>query len=317
MSSSKPKPLISLITLENERFEGTLHHLDNDSNTVTLTDVRNFGTEDRKSKKGFMRADSVVHEKICFEGKNLREVNVIQVPTKVPKQEKIVAQRPQSSDIAAKPKGPEVKKYSSLFDDPNKKKPSVAETKPKAVPEKIKQRESKERPHGQTTRTQFQVAQRDKVKSKPADFAPENSSHMPHIPQKDFKKREFHHKKVQGDCPYKQQLERAPKSEPSPDSADFTEEFDFAAHNEKFERMNVEFESLKVYDKSSSFFDNLSSRPEKKDFSLAGRVKAQEERRNAKKVDVETFGSEMASSYRQPRYHRNRYQKKKQTEKFH
>ena len=276
MSSVKPKPLISLTTLDGERFEGLLHHLNNEANTVTLTEVRSFGTENRKSKKGLVQPDPNVRDIVCFPGKNLKEVNVIKANDSEKKfgkndhtREKFNEKVPRVEETV-KPK-----KFNQLFE-----KPATSSSGKAGVHVNVHKQYDHSRPDQKTVSKTF-------------------DRHT----QKDF------HKK-----------QRAPRfDQPQPDfqknktNVGFAEDFDFDEHNEKFKKLDSSFAEMKVYDKRTSFFDNLPTRPDTK--GPDAKAKAQEDRRKANEIDTETFGSEMISEYRPKRYHRNRYQKKKPMEK--
>ena len=68
---------ISIITNDGERFEGVLHLVDEESNTVTLKDVIKLGNEELEEKKKAIRPRVADYDIMKFDGKNLKEVKVV------------------------------------------------------------------------------------------------------------------------------------------------------------------------------------------------------------------------------------------------
>eukprot|EP00039_Didymoeca_costata_P018622 m.334254 g.334254 ORF g.334254 m.334254 type:complete len:297 (-) comp17319_c0_seq1:38-928(-) len=66
---------ISLISLAEIRYEGTLYNVDIEKATVALSDVRSYGTEDR-TVETFVPPSTEVYKYIIFRGKDIKDLNV-------------------------------------------------------------------------------------------------------------------------------------------------------------------------------------------------------------------------------------------------
>nr|CCD16386.1 unnamed protein product [Trypanosoma congolense IL3000] len=73
---------ITLTTNSQIRYEGTLGHIDATKNTVSLTNVRVFGTEGRAESKGHVEVPAAdqVFEQIVFRGADIEELTVFEEP---------------------------------------------------------------------------------------------------------------------------------------------------------------------------------------------------------------------------------------------
>ncbi|CBH16937.1 Scd6-like Sm domain containing protein, putative [Trypanosoma equiperdum] len=71
---------ITLITNSQIRYEGTLGHIDASKNTVSLTNVRVFGTEGRAKEKGQVEVPAAeqLFDQIVFRGSDIEELTVFE-----------------------------------------------------------------------------------------------------------------------------------------------------------------------------------------------------------------------------------------------
>ncbi|OMJ69626.1 hypothetical protein SteCoe_32606 [Stentor coeruleus] len=93
MSASLPYigSQISLISKSDIRYEGTLSSIDTSQHTVSLANVRSFGTEGRRGDGREIPASTEIYEIIIFRGADIKDLTVIQStpapPEPVQKQE--------------------------------------------------------------------------------------------------------------------------------------------------------------------------------------------------------------------------------------
>jgi protein LSM14 len=69
---------ISLISKSEIRYEGTLHTIDPTQHTVSLSNVKSFGTEGRRGDGQEISASNEVYEYIIFRGSDIKDLTVIQ-----------------------------------------------------------------------------------------------------------------------------------------------------------------------------------------------------------------------------------------------
>ncbi|CAG9325690.1 unnamed protein product [Blepharisma stoltei] len=69
---------ISLISKSDIRYEGTLHSIDPNEHTVSLSNVRSFGTENRRIDGKQIPASNDLYEFIIFRGSDIKDLSVIQ-----------------------------------------------------------------------------------------------------------------------------------------------------------------------------------------------------------------------------------------------
>ena len=88
MSASLPYigSQISLISKSDIRYEGTLSSIDTSQHTVSLSEVRSFGTEGRRGDGREIPASSEVYEIIIFRGADIKDLTVIQSTQSVPQE---------------------------------------------------------------------------------------------------------------------------------------------------------------------------------------------------------------------------------------
>ena len=80
MSSTLPYigSQISLISKSDIRYEGTLSSIDTTQHTVSLSNVRSFGTEGRRIDCREIPASTEIYEIIIFRGADIKDLTVIQ-----------------------------------------------------------------------------------------------------------------------------------------------------------------------------------------------------------------------------------------------
>lgn len=89
---------ISLISKSDIRYEGTLSSIDTSQHTVSLSNVRSFGTEGRRADGREIPASNDIYEIIIFRGADIKDLTVIQsnpVVQEPPKVEVAEKRRPQ------------------------------------------------------------------------------------------------------------------------------------------------------------------------------------------------------------------------------
>ncbi|EAQ86848.1 hypothetical protein CHGG_08101 [Chaetomium globosum CBS 148.51] len=89
---------ISLISRSDIRYSGTLHSINSDDSTVSLENVRSFGTEHRKTDpEEFVPASEQLYEYIVFRGTDVKDLRI---------EEAILGARPRPANAAPGPAGP-------------------------------------------------------------------------------------------------------------------------------------------------------------------------------------------------------------------
>jgi protein LSM14 len=79
MSDSTPYigSQISLISRSEIRYEGKLSAISPTEHTVSLSNVRSYGTEGRRGDMNEIPASNEVYEYIIFRGEDIKDLNVI------------------------------------------------------------------------------------------------------------------------------------------------------------------------------------------------------------------------------------------------
>jgi len=76
-----------LISRSDIRYVGTLHEINSDESTVSLENVRSFGTEGRKAKQGKHDEDVApsdeLYEYIVFRGTDVKDLRIEETPAAV------------------------------------------------------------------------------------------------------------------------------------------------------------------------------------------------------------------------------------------
>jgi protein LSM14 len=70
---------ISLISKSDIRYVGTLHEINSDESTVSLENVRSFGTEGRRGGEEISPSDQV-YEYIVFRGSDVKDLRIEEHP---------------------------------------------------------------------------------------------------------------------------------------------------------------------------------------------------------------------------------------------
>ncbi|KAL1840922.1 hypothetical protein VTJ49DRAFT_7620 [Mycothermus thermophilus] len=95
---------ISLISRSDIRYSGTLHSINSDDSTVSLENVRSFGTEDRKTNPDeFVPPSDQVYEYIVFRGTDVKDLRIEEGPAPV-KEEKPPAMPNDPAILGARPR---------------------------------------------------------------------------------------------------------------------------------------------------------------------------------------------------------------------
>ena len=85
MSESSTSPYIgvpiSIISKADIRYEGVLYAINPTEHTVSLTQVRSLGTEDRKPQNQFIPSSDEFYEFIIFKGSEIKDLHVISAPS--------------------------------------------------------------------------------------------------------------------------------------------------------------------------------------------------------------------------------------------
>lgn len=76
---------ISLISKSEIRYEGTLDGIDQDEQTVSLSNVKSFGTEGRKTDGKEIAPSDELYQAIIFRGNEIKDLTVIQSTPNPPK----------------------------------------------------------------------------------------------------------------------------------------------------------------------------------------------------------------------------------------
>ncbi|KAK4242222.1 Scd6-like Sm domain-containing protein [Achaetomium macrosporum] len=106
---------ISLISRSDIRYVGILHSINSDDSTVSLENVRSFGTEDRKADPDeFVPPSEQLYEYIVFRGTDVKDLRIEEAPAAVkepeppamPNDPAIVGARPQPRNVAPGPPVP-------------------------------------------------------------------------------------------------------------------------------------------------------------------------------------------------------------------
>ncbi|KAK3320670.1 Scd6-like Sm domain-containing protein [Cercophora scortea] len=105
---------ISLISRSDIRYVGTLHEINSDDSTVSLENVRSYGTEGRKGvPEEEVSASDQLYEYIVFRGTDVKDLRIEEGPAKenkpppaVPNDPAIVGARPRPANAAPGPLGP-------------------------------------------------------------------------------------------------------------------------------------------------------------------------------------------------------------------
>lgn len=75
---------ISLISNSDIRYVGTLHEINSESSTVSLKNVRTYGTEGRRGGVGEIPPNDAVYEFIVFRGSDVKDLKITDSPPSPP-----------------------------------------------------------------------------------------------------------------------------------------------------------------------------------------------------------------------------------------
>ena len=72
--------LISLISKSDVRYQGVLHEINSEKATVSLSDVKSFGTEGRRNGVDEMEPSEDVWPYIVFRGSDVKDLQIVEPP---------------------------------------------------------------------------------------------------------------------------------------------------------------------------------------------------------------------------------------------
>ena len=264
---------ISLISKSEIRYEGFLNFIDAKENTVGLKNVRMHGTEGRKGGNGEIPAGNQMYEYIVFRGADIKDLTVYE------------DQPPDPAIISAT--------VGAQAPNGGKKDPNNAW--------------HQNRDHASSGRGRGgnQGGGRGGYQQGGQQGGHQGGGRGRGFSDRSGGRGGGNHGQQQ-----QQQQQRGPRLEHTgrefqvmegQGKQEFKEAFDFSKTGDLSEAAANKPEVKKAYDKTSSFFDNLSSDvTDRKD-----RARGQAFREQQKKVDTDTFGSEFVGQHANTRYRRS------------
>lgn len=309
---------IRLLSSSLIRYEGTLHKIDPAENTVSLTQVRIYGTEGRKNGHDEVPASDMLFDFIVFRGSDIKDLAVYHNESTLSVLDPAVV----SATPAAHQPAPPVSVAAQGGNDATKSFPTAARggfyDRPTTVSPGQGQQQQQRGGGNNNNRRNYQSGGGGNQRG--GDGHNNNAGggggryHGGH--------RNYHRGgygggggrggNAGGHYRRRQEGHTGMDFEPATGAQreEFKEEFDFTKSREEFDKKKSDFEKAKedakvhakAYSKSS-FFDTISCDQKEK---AQGRV----DREEMKKADTETFGSEMVGSmrgFRRGRGGRGRY----------
>lgn len=269
---------ISLVSVTDNRYVGLLEGIDSDKGTVTLQNVRCFGTEGRKNwGPEEIYPNPTVYKSVKFNGNEVKDLSILDVkldevqpvlpPRKVVQASAEAAQQPVSQQPASQQ--------------------PASQQQPQQQPQQQQQRQVPAAVAG------YGVYAPEPSSGRPTEAAPAKASYTPqHAPAP---RREEHHTRVRNDEQRRQPPQNRKVEIPK-------EDYDFQSSNAKFTKdgaENVDAEETEptrpefapnedpdhFYNKKSSFFDSISTSTES-----SSNIRWQEE----KAMNLDTFGQASA-----------------------
>eukprot|EP01054_Gregarina_sp_Poly1_P011521 Gregarina_sp_Poly_1__11520@NODE_999_length_5423_cov_682_617625_g701_i0_p2_GENE_NODE_999_length_5423_cov_682_617625_g701_i0NODE_999_length_5423_cov_682_617625_g701_i0_p2_ORF_typecomplete_len342_score38_21LSM14/PF12701_7/1_1e28FDF/PF09532_10/1_1e04FDF/PF09532_10/0_083FDF/PF09532_10/9e11SMATX/PF14438_6/0_0077_NODE_999_length_5423_cov_682_617625_g701_i041465171 len=277
---------ISLVTNSELRYEGTLININTVNSTVTLREVRMSGTEGRKAPHGYVMPSSEVFDYIIFNGKDIKDLTVSEPAFSVKEDPAVVA-------VNVAPPPPQ---GSMGYGDSH----------------------LQELHHGYSTEMSYGA--------RAANHPLEGYSHAPRGFSPlggrgglyESRGREYYSYGVSGGrggfrggrggvSVNSKNIVGELSAQPNNSlKTQVAQAFDFEENNQKFEKDKIaEAEGVKgAYDKTQSFFDNISCETLNRQHGRDSKV----DREKQRELDTETFGAAAALS-RGPRYYRRGYRR--------
>lgn len=291
---------ISLISKSEIRYEGFLNFINANENTVGLKNVRMHGTEGRKGGKGEIPANNQLYEYIVFRGADIKDLTVYEDQLPDPA---IISATPAQGGQQQGGRGRgghqqrEQQSHGNGDSNPwhqNRDHGSYGrgrggDSAPRGRGGYQQQQHQPPAPRGRggappaaappAPRGRGAGGFADRKPAAPAAAAPNAAAARG--PRLEHTGREF--APVEGGA-----------------AKEFKDDFDFSKARGDIHEGTAGVEAKKAYDKTSSFFDNLSSDvTDRKD-----RARGQAFRDQQKKVDTETFGGEFVGAHANTRYRR-------------
>ncbi|KAH9586498.1 Lsm14-like [Trypanosoma melophagium] len=261
--------VITLITNSQIRYEGTLGQIDSEGNTVSLTNVRVFGTEGRAKEKNQVEVPAAeqLFEQIVFRGSDIQELTVFEGANNAIMDPAIVTALPARKSSTNKPP-PTTQRYASSAGNANA-----------------------QHQHQHHHQQQHQQHQQQQQRYGGGGGGYRRGGHGGGggrvVGYRNARRVDSH---------------TGQDFRPATGNAkeEFKDDFDFLKSREEFEKKKSEFEKAreeaknhsKAYDRNS-FFDKISCDQQDRTLRL--------DREGMKRADAETFGSEMVGSMRGPR----------------
>jgi len=313
---------ISLITMSELRYEGILVNVNTVNSTVTLRDVRMFGTESR-SAQSYVMPSPEVFDYIVFNGKDIKDLTVCE-PSSLPLKEDpavVSINVPPSSHTTGgggggfgmspnRQRGMFGNNNNNNYNEDNNNNRSMGYRRNDDNYNNYRQ----SRPQYQNNRNNMSLGQNGPQGRMNANMGGGRMGHMPQgygssqgRPQGGYNNYNNNRNRMTRGGVVGE-LHAQPNSSLTTQVA---EAFDFQEQNEKFDKSNLPAEatgdqhvaSVK-YDKTTSFFDHISCETLDKKDGRSSRVDRTEQR----KVDQETFGVAAAMT-RGPRYYKRGYRR--------
>ncbi|KAL3232378.1 Protein SCD6 [Nakaseomyces bracarensis] len=285
---------ISLISVTDNRYVGLLQNIDSEKGTVTLNEVRCFGTEGRKNwGPDEVYPNPAVYQSVKFNGNDVKDLSILEVklsevqpvlpPAHIQQQQQQQATSSASTATAGVP-------TSEGYPNNEPAAPPQEQQVPAAVSGYGVYAPSKETSIPPVAPPVTATAQETVKVQHHADKHPNH----PQSGNRNNDRRQSHHQNQQHQHQHQYQHQHPHKVE-IPDS-----DFDFETNNAKFSKPDEEEEIIeeddkqdKFYDKKSSFFDSISTSAEENT-----NMRWSDE----KELNLDTFGQ---TSVR-PRFHNNR-----------
>lgn len=261
---------ISLVSNSNIRYVGILHEINSEQSTVSLKQVRSYGTEGRRGGVDEIPPSEGVYEFIIFRGSDVKDLKIAETPA---------PPQPQLNDPAILQQQHQQHVY-----------PAADSTIPAPQNYAYPAQQQQQQPQAQA---QVQPEQQQQQVSQPP-AQPQQDRQQPAAPPQQHENVSNGGGRTRGGRRGGQRGPAVPQ-----------DEFDFAQSNAKFVKEEQEGSVIPpaptdtFYNKTTSFFDNISSTAKERAEGDADSMTPYERRGEERKLNMETFGQPAA-------YHRGR-----------
>lgn len=284
---------ISLVTNSELRYEGILININTANSTVTLRDVRMSGTENRKASQ-YVMPSSEVFDFIIFNGKDIKDLTVSEPGFSVKEDPAVVAVNVAPSHMG----------YPVGGDNSH-----VSHMNEQNMMQQMQQGRNVMGHHHQQQQQQHPLD--TGYNHPPRGYSPVNRGGGGPYRNRDYMEPGRGYRGNRGGISNNSknvvgELTAQPNTNLKTQVASA---FDFEQSNSKFEKeKNSEVESVKLpsttYDKSTSFFDNISCETLNRQHGRDSKI----DREKQRELDTQTFGPAAALT-RGPRYYRRGYRR--------